>query len=149
MKFVEDQRRTDATIATRRNRLAKVLQGYRHAKQQRNQTIQQMNKIAGKSADSPALTNKIVTLTKRANSSGAAMERRGGAWNSRSGVGDGVAFKLHRKARAALDTAERPANPKTYGRGDPVGPKGDVRSVRDKPRLNWGEHKREKRRQSQ
>ena len=131
--LIEDQRRTLQTIKLRRSRLAKVLRGALAARRSARQTLGQMRK-AGKSAETDPSPkrgmNRLATLNQRhTNLMKKYAKHRISAGRSSGGSLD---YALARKYRAASDTPIRPANPKTYGRGEKSGS-----SMRKKPFKIW------------
>jgi len=138
--FSEDQRKSLATIKIRRGRIARVLRGALQARRAYKQTHDQMQNAAvgvhragrkamrgqGGTIDKPLA--RLQTMTQRYHAMGKKYAKRLKAAGRPSKLGP-----YRRGFRAALDTAERPANPKTYGRGEKYG-KGNLRKP---PKKIW------------
>lgn len=124
--LAEDTRATPSTITTRRSRLAKTLRHALNLRRAQNQTLDQM-RYAGADADFgpesgvSKSVRRLQTLASRHDdlrarrlkfSRGHAKRSSWTVLDKRDGRNYG-AF-----SRPTLDTALRPANPKTYGKGD-------------------------------
>lgn len=137
-----DHRTSIELVKVRRRRLAFILVGcrrYQHIAKQTHQQIEHLRKLGKNPSRRARYERNIDVLADRCGKAVARSMHLHDIWLSHS-PGDKAA------ERACRDLPYRPANPKTYGRGDPIGKPEhgiELRSVRDKPRLAWGEYARE------
>lgn len=131
----EDQRRTPETIKTRRDRLAATMRSALNARRAAKQTLDQARGSVGSIEKAPVhphpqmqkAVSRLQTLVARHDSLKKKFVKRFRAAGRPSKLGP-----YHRNFRGAIDSPERPANPKTYGRGDKVS-----KELRGKPVNIW------------